>query len=221
MSLNGFPKRMSALLIKKFNPDDLTSIYETDPVNANDETLQPPKIWVKLPFIGKRGTILVQQSQKKLCHLLKNPCQLLTGTLPLLTSFYRAKIKHQKNTKIQSSIDFLAPVACSHFIGKTDKCLYTTVMEHVSYPNSEVYNHINSCEHFQHLKSLMELSPDEQNSDETLETNLCDSAFNNFVIIDKAGHWSVLLYKEALAIRRQKPLLNHGTKATRELVIIY
>ena len=67
----------------------------------------------------------------------------------------------------------------------------------------------------------MELSPDEQNSDETLETNLCDSAFNNFVIIDKAGHWSVLLYKEALAIRRQKPLLNHGTKATRELVIIY
>ena len=51
----------------------------------------------------------------------------------------------------------------------------------------------------------MELSPDEQNSDETLETNLSDFAFNNFVIIDKADHWSALLYKEVLAIRRQKP----------------
>ena len=47
----------------------------------------------------------------------------------------------------------------------------------------------------------MELSPDEQNSDETLEANLCDFTFNNFLIIDKADHWSALLYKEALAIR--------------------
>ena len=78
-----------------------------------------------------------------------------------------------------------------------------------------------TCEHFQHLKSLMELFPDEQNSDQTLETNLCDLAFYNFVIIDKADHWSPLLYKETLAIRRHKPRLNHGTKATRELVIFY
>ena len=67
----------------------------------------------------------------------------------------------------------------------------------------------------------MELSPDKQNSDEILKTNLYDFAFNNFVIIDKADHWSALLYKEALAIHRQKPQLNHGTKATRELVIFY
>ena len=67
----------------------------------------------------------------------------------------------------------------------------------------------------------MELSPDEQNSDDTLETNLCDFTFNNSVIIDQANQCSALLYKEALAIRRHKPKVNHGTKTTHELVIFY
>ena len=42
---------------------------------------------------------------------------------------------------------------------------------------------------------------------------------NNTVIIDKSMNWSLLLYKEALHIHRQKPELNHETKASKELVI--
>jgi hypothetical protein len=42
---------------------------------------------------------------------------------------------------------------------------------------------------------------------------------NNTVIIDKSMNWSLLLYKEALHIHRQHPELNHGTKASKELVI--
>ena len=43
--------------------------------------------------------------------------------------------------------------------------------------------------------------------------------FNNCKIIDKSDHWSLLLYKESLAIRRRKPNLNHGAKASKELII--
>jgi hypothetical protein len=42
---------------------------------------------------------------------------------------------------------------------------------------------------------------------------------NNTVIIDKSMNWSLLLYKGALRIHRQKPELNHGTKSSKELVI--
>jgi hypothetical protein len=42
--------------------------------------------------------------------------------------------------------------------------------------------------------------------------------FQNFGILQE-DHWSLLLFKEALAIRRLKPELNHGTKASKELVI--
>ena len=34
--------------------------------------------------------------------------------------------------------------------------------------------------------------------------------FNNCKIVDKSDHWSLLLFKESLAIRRRKPELNHG-----------
>ena len=38
-------------------------------------------------------------------------------------------------------------------------------------------------------------------------------------IIDKSNHWSLLLYQESLAIQRYKPELNHGLKASKELII--
>ena len=37
---------------------------------------------------------------------------------------------------------------------------------------------------------------------------------DNCVIIDKSKHWSLLLFKESLHIQRQKPELNHGSKAS-------
>ena len=37
--------------------------------------------------------------------------------------------------------------------------------------------------------------------------------------IDLKHVWSLLLFKEALAIRRFKPELNHGTKASKDLII--
>ena len=79
-------------------------------------------------------------------------------------------------------------------------------------------SHITSCEHFQHIKSILELYPDDQ-------TNLSQTCilpefiFNNSKIIDRSDHWSLLLFKEALAIRRFKPELNHGTKASKDLII--
>ena len=101
------------------------------------------------------------------------------------------------------------------YIGKTDRCLYTRIKEHSTRENSEIYAHVNSCEYFQHIKSLLELSPDLFNP---ICTNISQLIFNNCKIIDKSDHWS-LLFKESLAIWRRKPALNQGTKASKELII--
>ena len=45
--------------------------------------------------------------------------------------------------------------------------------------------------------------------------------FNNCKILVKAKQWTLLLFKEVLSIHREKPLLNHRTKASKELIIFY
>ena len=42
---------------------------------------------------------------------------------------------------------------------------------------------------------------------------------NNFKMIDKSRHWSLLLYLKSVAINRHKPTLNHGAKASKDLLI--
>ena len=83
---------------------------------------------------------------------------------------------------------------------------------------TKVFNHITSCEHFQHIKSILELYPDEERNP-TPTCILSEFIFTNSKIIDRSDHWSLLLFKESLAIRRLKPELNHGTKASKELII--
>ena len=66
-------------------------------------------------------------------------------------------------------------------------------------------------------KDMLTLNTDE--SQPNIVVHLTNFLLNNTVIIDKAKHWSTLLFKESFAIRRQNPELNHGTKASIELSI--
>ena len=126
--------------------------------------------------------------------------------------------KDKTPNEYQSSVvyQFSCPGCKRPYIGKTDRCLFTCLKEHSTRDSSEIDADINSCEHFQQIKTLMELIPDSSN---TIETNLTQLIFDNCKIIDKSDHWSLLLYKEYLAIHRRKRELNHGTKASKELII--
>ena len=58
---------------------------------------------------------------------------------------------------LQSSVvyKFVCPGCNASYIGKTDGCLYTPVNEHAK--SKEIYNHVNDCEHFEHVLSLLNL----------------------------------------------------------------
>jgi hypothetical protein len=53
-----------------------------------------------------------------------------------------------------------------------------------------------------------------------MNTNSTGLTFTNCKIIDSSDQWS-LLFKESLAVHRQKPDLNHGAKASKELLIFH
>ena len=67
------------------------------------------------------------------------------------------------------------------------------------------------------LKNLLELSPYDEDSN--IKCSLTDLIFTNTKIIDKSKHWSLILFQESIAINRLKPSLNHGTKASKDLLI--
>ena len=100
--------------------------------------------------------------------------------------------------------------------GNTDRCQNTRIKEHSTRENSAIYAHVNSCEYFQHIKSLLELSPDLSNP---IYTNITQLIFNNCKIIDKSERTLVLcFYSKNLLPYGEENVLNHA-KASKELII--
>ena len=126
--------------------------------------------------------------------------------------------------EFQSSVvyKFSCPGCSKSSIGKTDRCLHTRLNEHAKTDkHSEIYKHKNDCEHFTYITNLLKLNIDDSNTNERFDLTLF--LLNNSTILDNAKLKEALLkealLKEALAIHRQKPELNHGIKASRELIV--
>ena len=65
---------------------------------------------------------------------------------------------------------------------------------------------------------MLELSPYDEDSN--IKFSLTDLIFTkNTKIIDKLKHWSLILFQESIVVNRLKPSLNHGTKASKDLLI--
>ena len=162
----------------------------------------------------------MRKCTRKISRLLPYPAKFITlgDTTNTNTSL---SLKEATPKECQSSVvyKFTFPGCQASYIGKTDRYLYTRRKKHTYSKNSEIYNRINICEHFLHIQSLLNLPSNIYTLNES--TILPQIIFNNCKVLDKAKHWTLLLFKEVLSIHREKPLLNHGTKASKELVIFY
>ena len=87
---------------------------------------------------------------------------------------------------------------------------------------SAIYKHLHDCDNIKHIQDLYNL-PDiftnGNNSPSTVMNKefLTQTVRDNTNIIDRDDNWNLLLYKEAYHIKRLKPFLNNGLKASREL----
>ena len=173
-----------------------------------------------MPYLGKYGTRLAHSFINRITPLLKIKCTFVilwktTNSNSFLSNKDKTPMRYQSSVVYK----FTCPRCNCRCIGKTDRCLYTRLKEHSQDNKSEIFNQIINCEHFQHIKCMLELTPCHDNNS-TVISILPKFILNNSKIIDRsADHWSLLSFKKSLAIRQFKPKLNHGTKTLKELII--
>ena len=121
---------------------------------------------------------------------------------------------------IQRNLSFSVITKIKHYVGKTERTLHERCIEHAwKDKNSAIRAHIDEFEGIIHMKNLLFMNTS-LNGDVTTPDH-CDIIINivknNVQIIDCHRNWNVLSYKEALKIKELKPLLNIGSKASKEL----
>ena len=129
--------------------------------------------------------------------------------------------KDKTPKEFQSSVvyKFYCPGCSKSSIGKTDRCLHNRLNEHAKTDkHREIYKQKNDCEHFTYITNLLKLNIDDSNTNERFDLTLF--LLNKSTILDKAKHWSVLLFKEALAIHRQKPAWHQSVSRTDSFLIV-
>ena len=108
MLWNGFPKTLANKLIQKFTPK-ADQAYMSSNINNHikDQTDQVCKVYVRLPYIGKRGTNLMHKFKLKISQILKQLCKFIVyPILPQQAALFRVKIKHLRSFKVQWFINF-------------------------------------------------------------------------------------------------------------------
>ena len=142
------------------------------------------------------------------------------------TSFSTTKVHFFTNNKDKTPDDYKANVVyrfscpgCSAtYIGKTERNLQERCIEHATRKDSVIFDHLRECAQLNYLRAMLlfDINNITREDQRLYYINLVK---DNTKIIDSAINWSNLLIKEALYIKRHKPILNSGLKASRELYL--
>ena len=103
MSWNGFPRAVRNLLISKLNNKFSTNQSRTNFFDENDTR---PKVWVRVPYLGKRGETLEKNRLKKIQRCL---------TVPVVfrqTIVFIFVILHQPRLNF---VEYMAKLVCNFY----------------------------------------------------------------------------------------------------------
>ena len=175
MSWNGFPRKLSRKFLTLFKPSF------PNPNNSNNVVIDPTtttKVWIHLPFLGKYGTKLTNNFIRKISPLLKSPCKFIVNWKTTDTNCF-ISLKDPTPKTYQSSVvyEFKCPGCNANYVGKTYRCLCTRNKEHSSLDSSEIYNHITSCNEFNFVINLLELTPNDEVNN--IKCSVTDLVFTN------------------------------------------
>jgi hypothetical protein len=220
MSWNGFPRAIRNLLISK-----LKNKFSTDRPRANffDENDTRPKVWVRVPYLGKQGETLVKSCIKKIQRCLTVPVNVIVIYDNKKFSYFLSnKDKIPNLSKSSVVYEVTCPGCSATYIGKTERRLQTRLAEHTNPTKSAIGQHFHNCEHVQYIVNL-HFAFDKLNNPTDADNNV--STFISNLIIDNSRilHTiysrtpNFLLLLEALYIKYHSPSLNTGLKASKEL----
>ena len=176
---------------------------DTEEITENNTTT--PTLWFEMPYRSKREQLLRGLTKKLKRYLTISNVRIVTRTTTTkLNMFTNVKDKTSKENKCNVVYEFTCQKCSKSYIGKTERTLLERAKEHAYKDNDSAVNkHLQTC-----------YDPEDLNKKTNEE--LVDLVLNNTKIIDSANNWNLLLYKEALHIKRRECALNKGLKASKE-----
>ena len=238
MSWNGFPANVRFSIIRKLkakyevNSNTYCSKHNTNELPPqNDFSDDPrPKIWIRIPFLGKRGEFLVKKILRKILRNLTQPVKFVVIYDTKKISYFLPKKDKIPNTSRSNLVyEFTCPGCNSSYIGKTERNLATRLSEHSDPQKSSIAKHLSECEHANYILNLNHIF-DNLNDINDKGTNKPDAPLSrhNLIMANtqtlhtlKHTNSSLLLFLEALYIKYRNPVLNNGLRASKELVVFF
>ena len=199
---NGYPKHIVNSIVKR-------ALRDKESNNIKEETTTDTvKIFIDLKFSGNTGDRIVKNCMKKLHKCFKKEV-----TVKFVLRYQTTKLSYFTNTKdkspflSQSSViyKFVCPGCKSCYVGKTDRTLHERTKEHAyakgnKNEQSAIYEHLSLCTHYSHIADLFKIDTNSFNSNQFNVSQIRD----NTIILDRGNNWNVLLFKEALMIKKHR-----------------
>ena len=156
MSWNGFPRAIRSLLIAKLR--DKHSNQREQLSSFDHENDDRPKIWMRIPYLGKRGETLVKKCIKKIRRNLTQSVNFMViYENKKIAYFLPNKDKIPKLSKSKIIYQITCPGCSNSYIGKTERCLKSRLSERSDPTKSAVGHHFCNCENVRHIVGMHHL----------------------------------------------------------------
>ena len=108
------------------------------------------------------------------------------------------------------------------YIGKTERCLISRMNGHGTRNTEPMFKHLPERQMFKETCNLYSLPPLYNESDLneiSLTSHILSAVSQNHEILNFNYNWSQLLFLEAYYIKKHDPVINHGLKASKEVLL--
>ena len=211
LSWNGFPKHISNSILNRIKTKRKRVTEEED-----SESIE---IYFRVPYSGIKGEQLVKSLIQKMRKYLKKTVKFEVLFDSKKISFYCSNKdmipKQQRNDVVY---ELTCPGCGEKYIGKTETNVATRIAQHCKRVDQPMNQHYSNCEPFKDMYRLLNVGSNDVADSRHTEFMLSNT-IGNYRILYSHHNWSQLLFLEAYAIKRFKPSLNVGLKASRELVL--
>lgn len=174
---------------------------------------------MKIPYLGNDGENLVKTLIRKLKRHIKNDVKIiLRYQTKKLSMFCPTKDKILNDHKANVIYEINCPGCGEKYVGKTDRCFKTRMLEHGRRADQPMHQHLKHCIEFHDVTNLFALTRLFGNSDGiNHKEHMINAVLNNCKILDTNDNWSQLSFLEAFYIKKLRPKINDGLKASKEL----
>ena len=223
MSWNGFPNYISKALLQRLKSNSKKRFDNTSMNDVKNKNEKVTEIFFGLPYAGIKGEQLAKHCLKKINCSLKIDIKFVVIYDTKKFSFYcnvRDKVPHEQRNNIIYRIT--CPGCGEKYIGKTERCLISRMNEHGKRENEPMFKHLSECEIFKetcHLYALPSVYNEQDQNEISLTSHILSAVLQNHEILNVNYNWSQLLLLEAYYIKKHNPVINHGLKASKELLL--